>query len=70
MGWCRGDALLAEAWEHVQEFVTDHDQRVTLLTLLINEFESMDMDCYDCIQEFPEGEDALRQLHPEWYEDE
>ena len=69
MGWCSGDALLGSIWGRIRDHVPE-EERVELISVLIEEFEYMDMDCYDCIEEFPEGKEALRKLHPDWYEDE
>ena len=66
MGWCSGDALLGQAWEHIREHIADEEERHELFVQLIDLFEDHDMDCYDSIMEFPEGEAALRQLHPDW----
>ena len=65
MGWCAGDALLTEAWENIRVNV-EEEERHDLFVSLIQLFEEHDMDCYDGIMDFPEGEAALRQIHPDW----
>ena len=68
MGWCSGDALLGESWAEIREYV-EPEYRADLFALLIDLFEDHDMDCYDSIEDFEEGKEALHKLHPDWYDE-
>lgn len=70
MGWCSGGSLLGEIWDEIKDYVEKEDDRVKLYKKLIDCFECHDMDCYEAIEESPDGREALRLLHPEWYEEE
>ena len=70
MGWSSGSRLFSEVIESLQKHVLDEEEREAVYVDLINAFE--DFDC-DTLQEC-EGEDeafdnALKTVHPEWYED-
>lgn len=65
MGWCSGDALCAFLWEDIRKYIPKK-KRVEALMKIIEKFEGMDMDCYEEIAETPEGEEALKKLHPNW----
>lgn len=64
MGWCSGDRLCAEVWMEVRSYLPD-EIRKDVLKRLVRIFEGEDMDCYDSIMETPEGEAALKELHPD-----
>jgi hypothetical protein len=68
MGWCSGDGILAEVWGEVRAHLPE-EIRVDVFKRLIRMFEMYDLDCYSAIEETPEGKEALKQLHPKWYED-
>jgi len=65
MGWCAGEEILCEAWEKVREYIPE-EERVEILAELIDVFENHDMDCYEGLYEFSEGEAALQEIHPDW----
>ena len=65
MGWCSGDRLLGSVWSNIRLHIPK-EARVEVLKRMIGEFENFDMDCWDCIEGFPEGKKAIRELHPDW----
>ena len=65
MGWSRGESLLCEAWEKIRDHVED-DEQVELLAELINLFEEYDIQFHTLIYDVEDGEQAMRQLHPDW----
>lgn len=67
MGWCSGGELCALLWEDVLREHIPEKKRVSVFAKMIDVFEENDMDCWEAIEELPEGEEALRKLHPEWY---
>lgn len=71
MGWSSGSLLFSNIIELLQKHVPDEEARQAVYVQLIDAFE--DFDC-DTLQEC-EGEDeafdsAIRDVHPDWYEDE
>ena len=65
MSWEVGESLLCETWEKVRDHVSEREQ-VEVLAELIDLFESNGMNSYDEIRDLEEGEEALRELHPDW----
>jgi hypothetical protein len=66
MGWCSGQTLLVEVWDVVGDYVHLNDARAEVLEKLVKLFESHDMDCWEAIEELPEGPKVLKKLHPDW----
>jgi hypothetical protein len=71
MGWSSGSRLFSDLIDSLKKHITDEDTRQSVYEDFIEAFE--DADC-DTLQEC-EGEDyafdaALKELHPDWFEDE
>ena len=65
MGWCSGDVLLAEVWSEIEAYIPKEAKK-NILKKLIVIFENEYMDCYDNIEQIPEGKQALMELNPNW----
>ncbi len=70
MGWSGGSRVFEEAWSGVRDYVPE-DKRVEACMKVIDALENEDWDTQDEVSHsFPEVEDALKRLHPDWYEEE
>lgn len=65
MGWSTGETILCETWEKIRDSIPEGEQ-IELLAELIDLFENYDMDCHTMIYDLEGGEEAMRQLHPDW----
>jgi hypothetical protein len=71
MGWARGSKLFSEVISAVRAHAPDEGVRKALYIKLIDAFEDFDWDTQDeCVGEDPAYDEALKELHPEWYEEE
>lgn len=71
MGWASGSTLFSIVIDVIQEHVPDHDERVEIYTGLIEAFEESDWDTQDeCMGEDPAYDEALKELHKDWYDEE
>lgn len=70
MGWASGSRLFSEVIDVVQKHVLDEEERVNIYKGLIDAFEDADWDTQDeCVGEDPAYDAALKELHPDWYDD-
>jgi hypothetical protein len=71
MGWASGSRLFSDIIVSLKKHVPDEEVREALYVDLIEAFE--DFDC-DTLQECEEEDDvlaaALRDVHPDWYDEE
>ena len=65
MGWSTGEIVLCEAWVKVRDHI-DEREHVEVLAELIALFEDHDMDSHNGIYDLEGGEEAMRELHPDW----
>jgi len=65
MGWSTGETILCETWEKIRDHIPEREQ-VDLLAELIALFEDYDMDNHSEIYDLEGGEEAMRELHPDW----
>jgi hypothetical protein len=71
MGWCSGSQLFSDVIDVISQNVPDEEDRVVIYKGLISAFEEFDWDTQDeCVGEDSAYDSALKELHPEWYEDE
>lgn len=71
MGWASGSRLFSGVISVIKEYVDCEKERKDIYMDLIAEFEEFDWDTQDeCIGEDPAYDEALKELHPDWYEDE
>lgn len=69
MGWGSGATLMYGIIQRVRPHMPD-DARKSLYLAIIPEFEEMDWDTQrDCMGEDPMFDEALKKLHPSWFED-
>lgn len=70
MGWASGSRLFSEVIDVVKRYVPDEDDRIDIYKGLIDAFGESDWDTQDeCVGEDSAYDAALRELHPEWYEE-
>jgi hypothetical protein len=70
MGWCSGSRLFGEVIDTVQSHVADKTARVDIYVDLIQAFEEADWDTQnECIGQDPAYDEALKFLHPDWFDD-
>ena len=65
MSWSTGETILCETWEKVRDHIDEREQ-VEVLVELIALFEDYDMDSHSGIYDLEGGEEAMRELHPDW----
>jgi hypothetical protein len=69
MGWASGGQLFIETWQAAREGIPE-EKRVAAAKRMITSFEERDWDTQDEAEGiWPEVDQALRELHPAWYED-
>jgi hypothetical protein len=67
VGWSSGSALFAEVWDIVKTHIPEN-KRIKVCEYLIDEFEKYDCDTIgECEDKYIQ--EALRSLHPDWYEE-
>lgn len=70
MGWASGSGLFGEIIDAVKPVVKAKKARVKLYKKLISAFEDHDWDSQqECEGEDPAYDQALRELHPDWFEE-
>lgn len=70
MGWASGSRLFSEVIDVIKKYVPDEDERVDIYKGLIDAFEEADWDTQDeCMGEDAAYDTALKELHPEWYDE-
>lgn len=70
MGWASGSRLFSEVIDVIKKAVPDEDERIDIYMGLIDAFEDADWDTQDeCMGQDPAYDAALKELHPEWYDD-
>jgi hypothetical protein len=69
MGWSGGSILFSDVWTIIQEYIPEH-AREDVLVRMIRAFEDLDCDTLGEVgYDFPEVDEVLRKLYPEYYED-
>lgn len=70
MGWGSGSTLFSMVIDAVKPHVPDEAKRQEIYKPLIEAFESQDWDTQDeCMGEDPAYDAALKELHPDWYDE-
>lgn len=71
MGWASGSTLFSAVIESIQTHVDVPDIRIQIYIDLIEAFEEADWDTVDeCMGEDPAFDVAVKQLHPDWFDEE
>ncbi len=69
MGWAQGSYLFEDIWGQIRASIREED-RVTVCKVMIEEFNDHDADEWEHHPEWPEYEEAQRQLEALWDWDE
>ena len=71
MGWGSGSAIMGTVIEALADHVPEHGRRVRIYKKIIPEFQNYDWDTEtECMGEDKAYDEALRELHPDWFEEE
>lgn len=71
MGWSSGSELFSEIISAVKPVVPDDALRQKIYAAIIPSFEDQDWDTQDeCLGEDPAYDAAIKELHPDWGDDE
>jgi hypothetical protein len=71
MGWSSGSRLFGDVIESLKKHVPDEESRQAIYIDLIDAFEDFDCDTLEeCTGEDEVFDDALKEAHPDWYDEE
>lgn len=70
MGWSSGTRLFSSVITAAKKAIPDMEKRKTLYKEIIDAFEDADWDTQDeCMGEDGAYDEAIREMHPNWFED-
>lgn len=69
MGWASGSSLFSLVIKSAKKAIPDKRKRVKFYLEMVNAFEQFDWDTQDeCIGEDPAYDEAMKTLHPHWFD--